>query len=259
MSTRQRKRKQADAENKDPQRRKNPPRKTVSDLDEECNVNKGTHDNRADEEVQSPAESVLEEHSGPPAIDMTMRSAKRTKMTQASRKRRMKSLTEVLLTVNAKVLSSIPATEQGLHPETNHLLKSDVTMKLELLQEDAASLSTMVGPHAETKPLLTADVATTLIPDGLSTTEGLHPEATQLVEMDVLETKLVAATPLLPLDSLRHQEQQETDSSCKRGTRNGWTQDPRMELHRRKSRDTCRTEPPGLQLRRVPGSAYRFW
>jgi hypothetical protein len=94
--------------------------------------------------------------------------------------------------------------EQGLHPETNHWWTSDVAMKLEL-QEDASS-STMVGLHQETKPMLTADVATTLVPDGLSTMEGLHPEATQLVEMIVLETMLEAATPLLPMDSI-HQQQ----------------------------------------------------
>jgi hypothetical protein len=116
----------------------------------------------------------------------------------------MGSWIEVLLTLNAKVLSSISAMEQGLHPETNHWWTSDVAMKLEL-QEDASS-STMVGLHQETKPLLTADVATTLVPDGLSTMEGLHPEATQLVEMIVLETMLEAATPLLPMDSI-HQQQ----------------------------------------------------
>ncbi|KAI2508819.1 hypothetical protein MHU86_5553 [Fragilaria crotonensis] len=92
----------------------------------------------------------------------------------------------------------------------------------------------------------------------LSTTEGLHSEATKLVETTVLETKLVAATPLLPMDSI-HQQQQQPDSSYKHDTRNGWTKDLRMELHRQKSRDTCRTEPPGLQLRRVPGSTYKFW
>jgi hypothetical protein len=114
--------------------------------------------------------------------------------------------------------------EQSLHPETNHCWTSDVAMKLEL--QEHASLSTMVGLHQETKPLLTADVATTLVPDGLSTTEGLHPEATQLVEMAMLETKSEAATPLLPVDSM-HQQQQEPDS-CKHGTTKGWTQDLRM-------------------------------
>ena len=85
--------------------------------------------------------------------------------------------------------------------------------------------STMVGLHQEPKPLLTADVATTLVPDGLSTMESLHPEATQLVEMAELETKLEAATPLLPMDSI-HQQQQEPDL-CKHGTTKCWTQDLR--------------------------------
>jgi hypothetical protein len=74
MSSRQQKRKRTDAKNMDPQQRRKGNakggsknrKKTVSDLDEECNINKGTHD-KADKEVQSPAKSVLEELSGPPA------------------------------------------------------------------------------------------------------------------------------------------------------------------------------------------------
>ena len=74
MSSRQQKRKRSDAENKDPQRRRKGNarggsknrKKTVRDLDEECNIDKGTHD-KADEKVQSRAKSVLEELSGPPA------------------------------------------------------------------------------------------------------------------------------------------------------------------------------------------------
>jgi hypothetical protein len=45
--------------------------------------------------------------------------------------------------------------------------------------------------------------------------------------MAVLETMLEAATPLLPMDSIHHQ-QQEPNSSCQHGTTNGKTQDLRM-------------------------------
>ena len=86
MSTRQQKRKRSDAENKDPQQRRKGNakgrgsknhEKPVSDLDKECNINKGTHDKadkevqlthaKADEEVQVPAKSVLKKNSGNPA------------------------------------------------------------------------------------------------------------------------------------------------------------------------------------------------
>ncbi|KAI2492965.1 hypothetical protein MHU86_18937 [Fragilaria crotonensis] len=75
MSSRQQKRKRSDAENKDPQQRKKGNarggskihKKTVSDLDKESNVNKGTHD-KADKEAQLLAEAVVEDQSGPSAV-----------------------------------------------------------------------------------------------------------------------------------------------------------------------------------------------
>jgi hypothetical protein len=118
MSSRQQKRKRSDAENKDPQRRRKgnarggskSRKKTVSDIDEECNIDKGTHD-KADEKVQSPAKSVLEELSGPPADRQDDEISKEDNDDSSVQKEADEKLDGSATTSNAKVLSSISAME----------------------------------------------------------------------------------------------------------------------------------------------------